>query len=497
MPEYEETEGVTATVLASTGSKTARKRNHEAQEATRAIAAHVAALRARNLPAHVVERAKDLVLDHIGVTLYGAQLPWARKVRDVLLAEGGHARSTIYGSRRVPARAAAMANATAGHAIELDDTHDESLSHPGCVIVPAALAVAEDLERSGRDFLAAMVAGYEAQCRIGAPLAYAVIMRGFHPTATLGVFGAAAATANLMRLSADAIESAFGSGVSMCSGVMQFTEDAEGTMIKRLHAGLPAERGVLAARLASEGFSGPRGAVEGRWGYANLFAGEADLARVTQDLGERFEIERITVKLYPCCKMFHSLLEAIENCRAQRPFTSDEVVAIEARGPRNMIHGHMEFRPRSTMAAQYSLPYACAASIVFDPADPDAYGGDRLRHREAHRIADLVTPVLDDELEAMFPRRFAGGVRIRLRDGSLLTNTVLDSRSSPERPIGRDEIQAKFRTITEGLLTPARQARIVDTVARLDRVASVGELTALLRGIAQPSRKPGARKRAR
>lgn len=464
---------------------------------TQAIAQHVAALRFRALPAHVVERAKDLVLDHIGVTLYGACLPWSRKVREAMVDEGGRAQSTIYGARRVPPRAAALANGAAAHAIELDDTHDESLSHPGCVVLPATLAVAEARAASGRDVLAAMVAGYEAQCRIGAALGNDLIRRGFHPTATCGVYGAAAAAANMMRLDAASIVSAFGSGESMCSGVMQFTEDPAGTMIKRLHAGLPAERGVLAATLAARGFAGPRAAIEGRWGFAQVFAGTEHVDRITEGLGERFEIDRITVKLYPCCKLFHSLIEAIENCRDERPFTADEVVAIQPFGPRNMIDTHMEFRPLSTMAAQYSLPYACAAAIVFDPTDPDAFGEDRLANKAALGIADLVAPVVDDALEAMFPRRFAGGVRIRLRSGQVLTSTVLDSRSSPEVPIGREEIQAKFRTLTEGLLTPARQRRIVEMAARLDKVAAIDEFTSLLRGIRLPDVGVGAAQPAR
>ena len=463
-----------------------RARAKDPQGATRAIAETAAALRFRALPRHVAERAKDLVLDHLGVTLYGACLPWSCKVREIVLADGGKAASTIYGSRRVPARAAALANGTAAHAIEFDDTHDESLSHPACAILPAAVAIAEETGASGRDFLAAMVAGYEAQCRFGAPLGNAIIRRGFHPTATLGVFGATAAVANLLRLDAGRIVSAFGSGASMSSGVMQFTEDAEGTMIKRLHAGLPAERGILAARLAAIDFTGPRGAIEGTWGIGRVFAGVTDLGRVTEGLGERFEIERITVKLYPCCKLFHSLLEAIANCRAEHPFAAADVVAIEPFGPSNMIDTHMEFRPRSTMAAQYSLPYACAAGIVFDPTDPDSYGEARLEDKAALRIADLVAPVVDDELEAMFPRRFAGGVRIRLRNGRTLTSTVIDSKSSPDRPIGRDEMQAKFRTLVAGILAPARRDRIIDTVAQLDRLESVAELTKLLRGIALP-----------
>ena len=152
-----------------------------------------------------------------------------------------------------------------------------------------------------------------------------------------------------------------------------------------------------------------------------------------------------------------------------------------------MIDTHMEYRPLSTMAAQYSLPYACAAAIAFDPTDPESYGDASRGRKDALRLADLVAPVVDSALEAVFPRQFAGGVRIRLRDGQILTSTVYDSLSSPERPIGRDDVQAKFRTLTSALLSPRRQQRIIDSVASLERAASIRELTTLLRGLPAPA----------
>lgn len=460
---------------------------HVPPGATLALARTVTALRASDLPAHVIERAKDLVLDHVGVSLYGACMPWSRQVRALIQAEGGCAQSTVYGAGRVPERAAALVNGVAAHAIELDDTHDESLGHPGCVVLPAAFAVAESTGASGSDFLAAMVAGYEAQCRIGMAVGNALVQRGFHPTATCGVYGATAAAASLLRLDAAALVSAFGSAGSMSSGVMQFTEDPQGTMIKRMFGGLPAERGVLAARLAAGGFSGPHQALEGRWGFAPVFAGVTDLACVTEGLGQRFAVERITVKLHACCKLFHSLIEAIQNCRRERDFAAEDVVAITPFGPRNMMDTHMERRPQSTMSAQYSLPWACAAAIVADPADPGSFSGSSLQDPRAQRIADLVQPEVDARLHAMFPQHFTGGVRIRLRDGQQLTSTVIDSRSSPELPIGRAEIQAKFEALTRGFLAPAHQARIVEATARLDRLESIAGFTALLRDIDLPA----------
>jgi len=447
---------------------------------TQALCRLIAGLRFETLPASVIERTKDLVLDHIGVTLLGSTLEWSGKVRDVVVREEGRAESTIYGHGRVPARAAALVNGSASHAVEFDDTHDESLSHPGAVIMPAAIAIAEARDCSGQQFLSAIVAGYEAQCRIGSALGRALIERGFHPTATLGVYGAAGAVGSLLKLDEKSLLSAFGSAASMSSGVMQFTEDPENTMIKRMHAGLPAERGLLAALLAAEGFTGPNEAIEGQYGFGRILAGTTALDRITQDLGSAYEIERISVKLYPCCKQFHSLIEAIEECKAREQFTHQDVVALEPFGPRAIFDTHMEYRPESMMSAQYSMPYTAAAAIVMDVSSPVAFDGDARSRADIHRLSDMVKPSYDEDLQAMYPRRFPAGVRISLRDGRKLTHTVLDARSSPDNPVGHTHIEKKFRTLTADLLSSQRQQEIINTIAALDSTASVRQLADLI-----------------
>ena len=461
-------------------------------DTTEAIAALVSGLRFESLPRSVIARAQDLVLDHLGVALLGSTQPWAAMVRTIVLRDGGSSESTIYGYGRVPARAAALVNGTAAHSIEFDDTHDESLNHPGAVVIPAAMALAEALDRDGKAFLAAVVAGYEAQCRIGNALGVAVIERGFHPTATCGVFGAAAAAAHLLRLDAATTASAFGTAASMSSGVMQFSEDPSGTMVKRLHAGLPAERGVLAAQLAAIGFRGPSGAIEGRHGFANVFGGAAahsDTAGIfavtatDNAAGEQFEIERVSVKLYCCCKLFHSLVEAIGECRESTRFDVTDIVALEPFGPLAMIDTHMMYRPDSTMSAQYSLPYTVAVALMLDPADLESFEAAARGRSDLQQLSDLVAPREDEKLQAAFPRKMAGGIRITLRDGSIMSRQVVDSRSSPDRLVDAEAVEHKFRTLTARILTSDAQQRIIDAVRQLDAARPVRELASLLADI--------------
>ena len=442
---------------------------------------HVAGIALDKLPAATVKRAKDLVLDHIGVSLYGASLKWGRILRDQILAEGGNPESTVYcGSVRVPRRAAALANGTAAHGAELDDTHDESLSHPGCVVIPAALAVAEAERATGAVFLESIVAGYEAQCRIGSAISTKLVRKGFHPTAQLGVFGAAAAAGFVLRLSARQFDNAFGIAAAMSSGTMKFTEDAEGTMIKRLYGGMPAERGVLAACLASRGLTGPRGALEGPYGFANVFASVDDLSRITRDLGECFEIDRMSVKLYSCCRLFHSLIEAIEDAKRDPAFSFDGLQTIEALGSSNMIDGHLERRPRSTMAAQYSLPYTTAVAMLSDPTNPDSFDDEATARPDVLALADRVVATCAPDLDALFPGNWASRVKLHYADNRCIERTVLDSRGTPARPVGRDDIERKFLFLTKDLLSPTRQQALIEAVDALDSAESVDRLTSLL-----------------
>jgi 2-methylcitrate dehydratase PrpD len=452
----------------------------QATDVTARLAAHAAALRYDTIPGPTLERAKDLLLDHLGVALAGSTLSWTRMVHAQVVSEGGRPESTLLGGGWAPARAAALANGTAGHANEFDDTHDESLNHPGCVVMPAALAVAQARRLGGREFLAAVVAGYEAQCRIGAAVGAQLVHRGFHPTASCGVFGSAAAAASLLGLDADVLVSAWGSAASMGTGLMRFTEDSARTTIKRMHGGLPAERGVLAAQLAATGFLGPRGVVEGRWGFSDVLAGNPPLDRVLEGIGTRFELDVVSVKLYACCKMFHSMVEAIAQCKARTPFAEEDVEAVVVRGPREMLDSHMQYHPESEMSAQYSLPYTAAVAVLLDAGVPESFGAQARAREDMRRLTALVTAVEDPSLQAVFPSRFAGGVNIRLRDGRTLDAQVIDSESSPARPLSRDGVRAKFDRLTQEFLGARQRQRVADAVAHLEDCEDIGQLMALL-----------------
>lgn len=452
----------------------------DAPDRTARLADVLAALDAARLPDRTLERAMDLVLDHIGVSIHGLDLPWSRIISEFGEAEAGRPDATLYGRGRVPARTAALINGTIAHGIELDDTHDQSCSHPGAVVIPAALAVAEATGASGARLLTAIVAGYEAQARAGAALTGDVMSRGFHPTALSGVFGASTAAAVLLGMSSAQLQSAWGIGVSMASGVMAFTQDPLGTMVKRLHAGLPAHNGVLAAQLAARGFQGPRQALDGRCGFVNIFSPHPEGWRLTQNLGEAWAIDEISVKFYACCRLFHAMVDAIRDCRDEAAMKPDDLAAIEAFGPRIMSDGHMEYRPQSVMSAQYSLPYTVSAAIMLDPRDPRSFNADAMTRSDVLSLADRVSAQVSPDLEAYFPQKYPGGVRFRMCDGRTLEKILLDSYGTPAKPVDRSGIEGKFRALTAGIVADRLQDEIAREVFALRRAPDVSGVMRLL-----------------
>lgn len=447
------------------------------------VTAALAALAAGPLPDALGERTLarvcDLVADHLGVALCAWSMPATQAVAAVVRAEHAGPAAMLYGGGRTSARNAALVNGTAAHGIELDDTHDRSLTHPGASVIPAALAVGETTGARGADVLRAIAVGYEVQCRLGLAIGQALIERGMHPTATLGVFGATAAAGRLLGLDATAMGHAFGIAGSMCAGLMQFSQDPAGTMVKRLYGGLPAERGVLAAGLAQAGVTGPRGVIEGRYGVAAMLAGVAEPGWSFASQAS-WAVDGMSFKRYPCCKNFHAMIEAIDDCKRRHPFAAADVAHVDAFGPRAMIEHHMERRPRSTMAAQYSLPYVAAVAIADDPATPASFLPATYERADLLALAARVDGHVDAQMQRDFPAHFAGAVRIALRDGTTLDARVRDAAGTPVHPLDREGVAHKFRTLTADALAPQAQHYVLNAVARLPQAASLEALVSAL-----------------
>jgi 2-methylcitrate dehydratase PrpD len=436
----------------------------------------------QKLPRSVVEHAKWCVLDSLGCGLYGSREPWSRIMASEMGAEAPRGSSTIFGvPGTTSAPAAALCNGTASHGFELDDLLDEAIVHPGAIVVPAALAAAEAVDAPGERLLLGVIAGYEVMNRVGLALGLEPAHRGYHKTSLAGPIGAAVAAAIIMKLDRTATHSAVGLACSTASGIKTFATGAGGGMMKRMHCGRAAEAGVRMAQLASRGFSGPPGAVEGRFGVLEVFGGKtADPALLTKDLGERWAVDQVFTKVFPCCSWIQAPVQQLVALRGAKPLAASdiEVVRVGVNSYAKRING--ERQPVDTMGAQYSIPYCAALALTGDPHDPAMYSGAALDDAARRRISASADIFVDPDMEAAYPRHYGARVEVRLVDGRVLESSILDPHGMPADPCSESERLEKFARLASRVLSATNVERAVQTVRTLDRIGSSRELTAVL-----------------
>jgi 2-methylcitrate dehydratase PrpD len=440
-----------ATSATSVSAQPAPASHAETSHDTERLAAFAAGLRYEDLPPAVVQRAKDCMCDTVGAIVYGAELPWSKMVIAQARRASAAGRSSILGAGGAPVQptAAALANGAMTHAFELDSlTKPDSGSHPGATVFTAALAVAQDHGLTGRDLVTAFVAGIETMIRIGHATKHTNEARGFHAPGTTGPFGAAVAAGRLMGFDAARMTNALGVAGSCAGGLLEFAHAGNGAMVKRLHMGRAAEGGVLAASLAADGFTGPTSVLEGEYGFLRVFCNDWDVAELTHGLGTDFFTLDIMMKRYACHITAHNPVEATLDLRSEYKFTAADVAGITIAGNERMAKTNNIPAPGDMMMAQYSIPFSVALSLYRDPIDPRSFDETAVRDPAildmAARTKMVITPGQDR-------RNLVATVSIRLKDGREVSRKVTSFKGTPERPMGRADLQEKFLLLTKRL----------------------------------------------
>ncbi len=441
-----------------------------------AIAAWVSALRYDDLPPRVREVAGCAILDTVGCALHGAGTPWAGMMLQWARNGGACRESTVWGESSPSLRAAdaAMVNATAAHAFELDDYHKAKL-HPGAVVVPAALAMAEKLGADGRRLLTAIAAGYEIMIRTSLAMnPSATRLRGWHLTGVCGPLGAAAACASLLGL--DAAQSGWALGLAGTQGAGTWAFNADGTMSKRFHAGKAAHSGVLAAELAASGFTGPTQIYEfADGGILKAFSDAADPAPLTRDLGHTWHTEETCIKPYACCASAHAYIDAALALRARLGAPWDARRRVKA-GLSNVVNVQcgFDYAPGTALNAQMSVRYAIAAALIDGQVLPPQYTEARMHDPAIVALASRVACEPDPALDRLYPAHFAGWVAAE-HDGRWVREDVLDPRGTTSNPVDARGIIEKFR----GIHPQAPVDAVADVALHMER-HDVRRLLALL-----------------
>ena len=449
---------------------------------TAELSAFCAAISTTALPPSVAERARFLVLDLVGNIVRArhdaeSTAPLLAATRALGLAAGN---SGVFGdcARYTPA-GAALLNGALGHSLDFDDTHAAGSLHPGCPVISAALASGQMAGASGTDVLAGIIAGYEVACRVALALpAGDHYGRGFHPTATCGVFGAAAAAGRVFGLGADDIASALGIALSQAAGSLQFL--ANGAWTKRFQVGWSGMAGLTAATLAREGFKGAADALEGMHGFLNAYAPSPNPARAIQGLGTEFELMQTAVKPYPSCRYGHAGIDAALMLRAEHaidPTTIERVtLGLSEAGMRLIGAPAMQKAdPRNVVDGQFSGPFVIAAALATGRMDWDSYA--LLNDPRVRALLPRVDCEWDADMQAA-PANMSGKLTVTAA-GQTHQRVVIVPKGEPGNFPSGDELRQKFMALTTAVLGEDRASNLADAVLSIDEAPGVGRLLSM------------------
>jgi 2-methylcitrate dehydratase PrpD len=455
---------------------------------TRSLVRFAHSLDAADLDSDVHERAKQLLVDYLGVALAGSQTESAQAVYRTLAPAACPGPCTVIGTGlRASAGAAALANGTAAHSVELDDTYQAGSLHPGVVMFSTAMALSEFLpEIDVNRFFSAVIAGYEVAARLAAAVQpkehYAL---GFHPTSTCGVFGAAVTAAKLLRLDEELLLSAVGIAGSMAAGSLEFL--ADGSWTKRLHPGLAAQNGILAAQLAEEGFRGPATIIEGRYGFLNGYSRLPKSALVTLDLGHDLAILHTSIKPHACCRYMQAPIDgliALAEAHDLQPEQIErvEVAVLETGWPLVCEPQHLKYSPSNVVDAQFSMPFGAAVALTWRDAGLDRFTEANLQSPQIRSLMGKVVLTKDIRLEKNYPEEWPASVKVRMTNGEAFETYVRFPKGDPENPLTWEELWAKFHYLAERVLPESRCEQIRRSLAGLNassRMRDLWKLTAL------------------
>lgn len=431
-------------------------------------------------------RMRTYALDTLAVTLGGTVSPSSAVVARTVLGACGKAEATVMAAGRVTsAWDAALANGAFAHALELDDDHRIAVLHPGAVVVPAALAAAEAANATGLTFLRALLMGYEVACRLGEVFRGSQFYHGMHPTALCGVFGAAVAAGVAMGLDRDAMVRAFGVAGTQAAGLTEWR--ADGSWIKRLHPGKAAHSGVLAARLAREGFTGPATIFEGDNGFFNAFSyGEKiDPLAMTRGLGSDWRALGTALKPYPCCRFEHGAIDLAIEAKESGIAAADIDEAAVRIYRTDVLSYHHE--PRNPVDAQFNVPYGVAVALVRGKVSLADFTDAAIRDEPVLAVSRRVNVVEDDEYSAKYPVDYWVELKLRLRGGVERRFFSECPSGDPDAPQYRGDpakLHAEAERKAASLLAECgfgeRAAALSECVAGLGDAADVHPLAAIL-----------------
>ena len=444
--------------------------------------AHFAAtLQVKDIPADVMSRAEDLLVDWFGSAIAGKGSRPVQTITQFAQSMGGfnsthQGPSEILISRKTSSPfLAAMANAAASHVAEQDDVHNGSVFHPATVVFPPALACAQSIDASGEDFLLAAITGYEVGIRVGEFLGRSHY-KVFHTTGTAGTIAAAAAVGRLLKLNPEQMLNAFGSAGTQSAGLWEFLRDAADS--KQLHTAHAASTGLMSAYLAQAGFTGAQHILEGKQGLAAGMSSDADPSKLTDQLGTRWALAETSFKYHASCRHTHPAADALLQVMLAHKLKPSDIAQVET-----LVHqGAIDVLgpvtdPATVHQSKFSMGTVLALIAHYQFAGLQEF--DEHFHDDAICLfRDRVTMTLDPEIDSAYPQRWIGKVKVHLNNGQVLDGRVDEPKGDPGNTLSRAEITDKAMRLAafSGGATPSEMTKAIDSLWNIRKQSKIGLL---------------------
>jgi len=442
---------------------------------TRKLAQFVASKNYQDLPAKVIYNLKSYVLDNIAAGFVGSLQSWSTIVADLVQDQGGKNESSIFNkSWKIDASRATLINGTMIGAFELE--HIAYAAHPSGTVFPAALAVAERDNLSGKKFITALALGYEVNCRVAqAQTNAAESERGFHNPSINGVFGSAVAVSKLVNLDEQEILNSLGIAGSHSAGVIEFAW--EGSMTKRIHLGRASQLGLESALLAQRGFSGPSTILEGTYGYLQAFSPKPMIHKLLEGLGEDWLLLKIIIKSFACHLSSQGIVRQIQDYRYTHNIDPNVISKISILANPHFTEGRFSNQyPDNILGAQYSMPFTVAMAMLHDMSNPMIYNETILVDSRVRGLSGKIEIKPDSRFDRY---QYDAGAEITVEyvNGDIDTLKVNDFVGSLRKPMSFGNVEEKFLRVTKKIIDKKTAALIIDKVQNLEKLESVKELT--------------------
>jgi len=447
---------------------------------TRTLCEFLSAIRFEQIPAPVIARTEELFLDWFASALAGKDARPTRvmeKFAETMGPRDGDSEILVSRKKTSPLFAA-LINGAASHFVEQDDLHNSSVLHPGTVVFPAVLAAAQSTRASGREFLAAVVAGYECGVRVGEFLGRSHY-KVFHTTGTAGKLAAAAGVAHLLKLDAERMQHCLGSAGTMAAGLWEFLRDAADS--KQLHTAKAAADGLMAAYIARDGFTGARKIFEGKQGMAAGMSSDADARCLTDGLGTRWATAETSFKFHASCRHTHPSADALLALMQQHKVKADDIASVIAhvhQGALDVLGPVTD--PQTIHQSKFSMGFVLALVANLKRASLADFTDEALRDNKLRTFHDKVAMTLDPVVDQAYPKRWFGHVSVKTRDGRELDQRIESPKGDPDNVLSRAELEDKALRLA-AFTGGATAAEMKGVIARIWQLHDAADMRDFLR----------------